>query len=271
MTRKFGIIAHPVEHSLSPAMHNAAFQALGIDATFEKFDVKPEELEDFLKAHANYEGFSVSLPHKEAVIGFLDGIDDVARAIGAVNTIYTKDGKHYGTNTDAGGFLRALKEIMPDLSGKRVLILGAGGFARAAVATLKPVVDSITIINRTIPKGVALAKAFACRYGGKIEDLFTETPDLIVNATTVGLTPGDTTEIVPQEFIKPEIAIFDAVYQANEVTHLIQEAKKAGSPTVSGEKLLLYQGVLQFEIWTGQKPPEDVMAEALKGILDGEA
>ena len=144
------------------------------------------------------------------------------------------------------------------------MVIGAGGVARAVVATLKPQVDSVTIINRTIPKGVALAKSFGCRYGGKIEDLTTETPDLIVNATSVGLEKGDETEIVPQDFLRPETLIFDLVYRQSGPTHLIKEAELAGCPTITGDKMLLYQGVLQFTLWTGHKAPEDVMRAALR-------
>lgn len=262
-TRRFGILAHPVRQSLSPTMQLAAFKAANIDATFEAFDVEPGKLANFLKTHGEIEGLAVSMPHKEEVGEYLDGVDDTAKAIGAVNTVYTKDGKRLGTNTDARGFLRAIKEVMPELRGKRVLIVGAGGAARAIIYVLKPLVDSITLINRTVIKGVQLAKEFGVRYGGKLEDLITETPDLIVNATSVGMPGHDDPEIIPQDFLKPNVVVFDIVYHPGHTTHLIEEAKKAGATTVTGETMLLYQGVLQFELWTGKKAPEAVMREAL--------
>jgi shikimate dehydrogenase len=264
MTQRYGIIGHPVAHSLSPAMHNAAFKALNIDATFESFDVAPEELEQFIRDNQDIQGAAVTIPHKQTIGQFLEGLDELSQNIGAVNTIYTQDGHHYGTNTDAAGFLRALKEKIPDLKGKRAMVIGAGGAARAVVATLVPQVDSVTIINRTIPHGVDLAKTFGCRYGGKIEDLTTETPDIIVNATSVGMEEGDETEIIPASFLHPETLIFDIVYRKSGPTHLIKEAEAAGCPTVDGKTMLLYQGEVQFEIWTGQKPPEDVMKQALE-------
>ncbi len=259
----FGIIAHPVRHSLSPTMQNAAFKAAGIEATFEAFDVELAGLADFLKVHPELEGLAVSMPHKETIGQFLEGVDEAAGAIGAVNTVYTKDGKRYGTNTDGLGFLRAIKEVMPELKGKRVLVVGAGGAARAIIYVLKPLVDSITLINRTVPKGVQLAKEFGVRYGGKLEDLVTETPDLIMNATPVGMEGQEDLEIIPQDFIKPGVVVFDIVYNPGHTTHLIEEAKKAGAVAISGETMLLYQGALQFELWTGQKAPEAAMREAL--------
>lgn len=261
--RHFGILAHPVRQSLSPTMQLAAFKAAGIDATFEAFDVEPKKLKDFFKEYGEVEGLAVSMPHKETIAQYLDGIDDTAKAIGAVNTIYTKNGKRFGTNTDARGFLRAIKEVMPDLCGKRVLIVGAGGAARAIIYALKPLADSITLINRTVPKGVQLAKEFGVRYGGKLEDLITETPDLIVNATSVGMPGHEDSEIIPQDFLKPNVVVFDIVYHPGHTTYLIEEAKKAGAATVTGETMLLYQGVLQFELWTGKKAPEAVMRAAL--------
>lgn len=262
--KRFGILAHPVKQSLSPYMQSAGFKAANIDATFEAFDVPPETLADFLCAHADHDGFAVSVPHKEAMLKLLDGAEEEAKAIGAVNTIYKKEGKWWGDNTDAPGIVRALTEVIPEaeLKTKRALILGAGGAARAAVYVLKPRVNSVTIINRTVPRGVAIAKEFGVRYGGKIEDLFTETPDFIVNATSVGMN-GEETEIVPFDFLKPTTVVFDLVYRPGEKTHLVREAEARGCRVVDGKTLLLYQGVLQFERWTGQTAPEDAMRTAL--------
>ncbi|KKT74455.1 MAG: Shikimate dehydrogenase [Candidatus Peregrinibacteria bacterium GW2011_GWA2_44_7] len=263
MSRLFGIIAHPVAHSLSPVMHNAAFQALGMDARFEAFDVPPEQLGSFLQQRTEVEGFSVSLPHKEKVAACLDGVDLIAQQIGAVNTIYHKEGKRWGTNTDAPGFLAALQEVAPDLSGKRVVVLGAGGTARAVVYALKPLVAFITIINRTVPHGVALAKEFGCRYGGKIEDLLTETPDILINATSVGLEENEDFLLVPNGFIKPEVVIFDLVYRHEGATKFLAQAQQAGAKIIDGRRMLLHQGMMQFELWTGQKAPKEVMEKAI--------
>lgn len=262
MTRHFGIIAHPVDHSLSPAMHNAAFKALNIDADFQAFDVLPEQLSEFLKNHVELEGLAVSLPHKQGIIPYLDEVDTEAQAIGAVNTIYLKNGKRCGANTDAQGFIKALEEVIPDLSKKNAMVLGAGGAARAIVAALVPRVEFVTIINRTVPKGVELAKEFHCRYGGKMEDLVTETPDLLINTTCLGLEDTDP-EVVPRDFLKPEMVVFDSVYRKQGETPFIQRAKQIGAKTIDGKRMLLHQGMLQFELWTGQKAPQAVMEAAL--------
>ncbi len=263
MTQRYGVIAHPVEHSLSPAMHNAAFEALGIDATFEKFDVAPEELGAFMSEHADLEGLAVSLPHKEGMKQYLDGMDDVSQAIGAVNTVYKKEGRRWGANTDAGGFLEALREVMPDLKEKRVMVIGAGGAARAIIVALRPLVNSVTLINRTVDKGVALAKELGCRYGGKIEDMTTETPDLIVNATSVGLEEQEEPDLVPEDFIDSDMVVFDIVYRRDKATKLISHATERGATTIDGRAMLLHQGMLQFKLWTGQDAPREVMEKAL--------
>ncbi len=263
MTKVFGIVAHPVEHSLSPAMHNAAFKALGIDAVFEKFDVKSEELEAFMRDRTDIEGLAISLPHKEEVGQYLDKIGDEAVQIGAVNTMYKKDGIRVGANTDALGFLRALQEVTPDLADKRVVVMGAGGAARAIIAALKSSVNSITIINRTPTTGVDVAKEFGVRYGGNFADLPTETPDILINTTSVGLEGEEEPDLVPQDFLESDMTVFDIVYRQNGETKLLKEAKVAGCTTLDGKKMLLYQGMMQFELWTGQKPPQEVMEKAL--------
>ncbi len=261
MTKLFGIVAHPVEHSLSPAMQNAAFKALGIDAVFEKFDVLPEDLAEFMQ-RTDIEGLAISLPHKQEIGQYLDQVEPEAAEIGAVNTMYIKDGKRIGKNTDAPGFLRALQEVT-DLDDKRVVIMGAGGASRAAISILKPLVNSITIINRTPTKGVDLAKEFGVRYGGNFEDLFTETPDILINATSIGLEGHDEPDLVPENFLKPDITVFDIVYRRDGQTKLIQTAKNAGCTTIDGKKMLLYQGMIQFKLWTGQEAPQEVMEAAL--------
>lgn len=263
MTSLFGIVAHPVAHSLSPVMQRAAFQAAGIDATFEAFDVKAEGLDEFMELRTDIEGLAVSIPHKENIGKYLDGVDKMAQKIGAVNTVYRKNGKRWGTNTDAPGFLNALSEVMPNLAGKRVVVIGAGGTARAILSVLVPRAGSVTIINRTAPHGVALAEAFGCRYGGKIEDLDTETPDLIVNATSVGLDAEHEPDLVPPGFMKPSMVAFDIVYRRHGTPKFAEHAKAAGATLIQGERMLFHQGILQFELWTGKPAPREAMEQAL--------
>jgi shikimate dehydrogenase len=263
MTDVYGIVAHPVIHSLSPAMHNAAFQSLNIDARFDAFDIQSEALGAFLAERKDLKGMAVSLPHKEQIGQHLDEVDELAQKIGAVNTVYWKDGKRVGTNTDAPGFMTVLQSVMPELTGKRGLVIGAGGAARAVLSVLVPAMDSVTVINRTVPKGVQIAKDFGCRYGGKIEDLDTETPDLIVNTTSVGLEGHDEPQLVPNDFIEPDMLVFDIIYRRTGTTKLLQEAQAAGAKTLDGKAMLLHQGMIQFKLWTGQDAPEEVMAGAL--------
>lgn len=262
MTQIFGIVAHPVEHSLSPVMHNAAFKALKIDAVFEKFDVLPENLAAFMAERKDIEGLAISLPHKEEVGQYLDMVEDNATEIGAVNTMYKKNGQRIGANTDAPGFLRALCEVTT-LEDKRVVVIGAGGAARAVIYALKPHVNSITIINRTPTKGVDLGKEFGVRYGGNLADITTETPDILINTTSVGLDENNEPELAPPDFFQSDMTVFDIVYRPFGQTKFLKSALAAGCKTLDGKKMLLYQGMLQFELWTGQKAPQEIMEQAL--------
>lgn len=262
MTQLFGIVAHPVEHSLSPAMHNAAFKALKIDAVFENFDVLPENLEQFIRERTDIEGMAISLPHKEKIGQYLDVVEDSAAEIGAVNTVYLKNGQRVGANTDVPGFLCALREVTT-LEDKRVVVIGAGGAARAVIYALKPYVDFITIINRTPTKGVDLSKEFGVRYGGNLADITTETPDILINTTSVGLDENNEPELAPPDFFKKDMTVFDIVYRRVGQTRFLKSAIAAGCQILDGKKMLLYQGMLQFELWTGQKAPQDIMEKAL--------
>ncbi|MFA5842560.1 MAG: shikimate dehydrogenase [Candidatus Gracilibacteria bacterium] len=262
MPQLFGIIAHPVAHSLSPAMHNAAFKALKMEARFDAFDVLPEDLGEFMKEHRELKGMAVSIPHKETVGHYLDEIDPIAREIGAVNTVYWKGEKRCGTNTDAPGFLSAVKEAMPELEGKRAVVLGAGGAARAVVWALNKEGMGVTILNRTVGKAKALAEAFHVNVaknwdeiGGKI--------DLIVNTTSVGLEGHEEPELVPARYFHSNQVVFDLVYRKKGTTRLLATAQSVGAKIIDGKAMLLYQGVLQFEWWTGEKAPEEVMRESL--------
>ena len=263
MTQLFGIIAHPVAHSLSPAMHNAAFKALKMDARFEAFDVLSAELGEFMENHRELKGMAVSIPHKETVGRYLDEIDPIAREIGAVNTVYWKGEKRCGTNTDAHGFLRAVKEAMPELKGKRAVVLGAGGAARAVVWALNKEGMEVIILNRTVGKAKALAEAFHVniaknwdKIGGKI--------DLIVNTTSVGLEGHEEPELVPARYFEPDQVIFDLVYRKNGITKLLNSAQSVGAKIIDGKDMLLYQGMLQFELWTLQKAPKEMMRKVLR-------
>ncbi len=280
MTQRLGIIGHPIGHSISPIFQQAGLDHLGIDAVYEKWEVTPEGVGEFvagLRAPGTL-GINITVPHKQAVIPFLDEVDEWATAAGAVNTIVNRDGRLTGHNTDGPGFLRALLAgtgYSPE--GTRVLVLGAGGAARGILlALVRGGVDSVVIANRTLERAGSLAQ-LASENGVKSEavpldpnagpgDALTQaaaSADLIVNCTTVGMSHGPDEHGSPLSAAQiPATAIVnDLVYNPLE-TPLLKEAAAAGATTLGGLHMLVYQGVLSFQMWTGQDAPVEVMLEA---------
>ena len=262
-TQIYGIMGKPVSHSLSPAMHNASFQELGLNNVYLPFEVA-----DVARAMDGFRaigvrGVSVTLPHKQAVIPHLDGIDPVTKNIGAVNTLLI-DGKHiHGYNTDWNGANQALGMIL-DIPGSTVLVLGAGGAARAIGFGLQEKRATVILANRTIPKAQTLAKELNCESYplADIADIRDLKVDALINATSVGMTPQIDATPVPITLLENIQAVMDIVYAPVE-TRLLREAKQVGCKTIDGRYMLLYQGVAQFEMWTGRKAPVDVMREKL--------
>jgi 3-dehydroquinate dehydratase/shikimate dehydrogenase len=260
-TKVFGVIGDPVSKSLSPYMHNPAFQAAGIDAVFMHLEVKNLKrfVTEFIPGSGlNFGGLSVTMPHKQAIIPFLDGIDDAARAIGAVNTVRIENGKLFGYNTDAHGVTEALKRSFGDLRDARVAILGAGGAARACVYALRSEGAGVTVFVRDVGK----AGAFAGEFGVDTLDLAgldTSGFDIVINATPVGMKAGEEA-LLNADRLKGVKLVFDLITKPAE-TPLIREAKKAGVKTIGGVEMLIAQGIKQFEIWTGQEAPADLMRE----------
>lgn len=259
------IIGDPVEHSLSPMMHNAGYKALGIENEYE-FLKKKVFMGDTKKAidemrEKNYRGLTCTMPHKIRVMKYLDEINEDAQKIGAVNTVANENGKLKGYNTDFIGVVEPLKKIM-DLKNKRVAIIGAGGAARAVVFGLKKEKVDVVIFNRTINKAENLAREFDCEYEGidNIEGI--KDCEVIINATSVGMKPNDDETPVSKENLNENQVVFDCVYNPLE-TRLIKEAKEVGCRTILGIEMLLYQGVKQFEYYVGRKAPIEVMREAL--------
>lgn len=256
MKNIFGILAHPAGHSLSPAMHNAAFRHLGIDAEFRFFDVPPADLAAFF-ARVRQEkiaGLAVSIPYKEKVASFLDTVSPVAQAIGAVNTIYWENDKLCGTNTDHQGFSRALGDVVFD----RVLVLGAGGAARAVLYALRG--KKIYLWARRRAQAEELAMEFSCTV---IEDFMDVDVDLVVNTTPVGMSPLADVSPMPPNFWRQGQVAYDLVMNPRK-TRFLREAEAAGAEIITGDEMLLYQGMAQFVLWTGREAPEGVMREALK-------
>jgi len=266
-TRVYGVIGNPVGHSLSPQLQNAGFRARGIDAVYLPFLAR--DLKDFRDSIAplRMKGFSVTLPHKEAILRYLDDCDELAASIGAVNTVSVRaNGKLFGYNTDYVGVLRALERRMP-LRGSRVLIFGAGGVARAVAFALSRAGASVGICARRAARAAALARAA----GGEAiarRHLKSEFFDAIINATPVGMYPA--VGLSPLEASELNCRLlFDTIYRPR-VTRLMQLATHRGIETVSGVDMFVAQGTAQWEIWTGQRAPEKAMRAAVLAALERE-
>jgi shikimate dehydrogenase len=272
-----GIIGDPIEHTMSPAMHNAAFDKLGLDYVFVPFLVKKEGLRQAIDGvrGLNIRGLGVTIPHKVAVMQYLDQIDDLAQKIGAVNILVNDNGTLTGYNTDAGGFLRALLERGIEPKGKMVAILGAGGASRAISFVLAERGANLIILNRTWDKAIELAERVSRSFGNKIEALPLDKEnltkalgraDIMMNCTNVGMHPHVSETLVTADQLKSDMIVFDTVYNPIK-TQLLKEAEKAGATTISGVEMLVWQGVLAFEMWTHHKAPVEVMREAVIKML----
>lgn len=259
------IIGNPVEHSLSPQLHNAAYESLGLNYVFLAFRVSDVKSALLGFKELGVRGISVTVPYKLEVMKYLDKLDDVARQIGAVNTIINDNGKLIGTNTDWIGALKALEEKTV-IKGKRVVILGAGGAARAIVYGLKTRHAIIHVLNRTKKTAELLVKKFGLEKAYSLSDAtIIEKADIIINATSIGMTPQDWDSPIPAKFVKKNQVVFDIVYTPNE-TKLLQYAKKKKAVIVYGHKMLLYGVAKQFELFTGKKAPIELMEKALLEI-----
>jgi shikimate dehydrogenase len=268
-TRLCGIIGNPVEHSLSPAMHNAAFEKLGLNYAYLAFRV--EDVEGAIRGvrALGIRGLSVTVPHKVTVIPFLDEIDPVAKSIGAVNTVVNDNGHLKGYNTDWTGFVRSLEAHVP-AAGRKIAILGAGGAARAIAFGLREKGAKLTILNRTeeLEMARSLAAEIGCPHGDlKQTDAITGA-DVVVNATSVGMSPLMDKTVTDSANLRPEQTVIDIVYNPME-TRFLREAKARGCRTIPGYEMLLLQGVTQFELWTGKSAPVDLMRTILQERLAG--
>jgi 3-dehydroquinate dehydratase / shikimate dehydrogenase len=263
-TRVYGVIGDPVGHSLSPQMQNAAFQARRVNAVYLPLLV--HDLKDIVGAIGalGIKGFSVTIPHKERILKYLDGCDPLAEAIGAVNTVVIRGGgKLYGYNTDYVGVLRTLESRMP-LRGSRVLILGAGGAARAVAFALAQAGAAVCVSARRQEKAISLAKAAggqAIAWGKLRHEFF----DAIVNATPVGMHPHVNRSPVEARDLNCRL-VFDTIYRPS-ATKLLQLAAQRGIETVSGVDMFVAQGAAQWEIWTGQRAPVAAMRKAAEDAL----
>jgi shikimate dehydrogenase len=275
-TQVCAIIGDPVEHSMSPAMQNAAFASLKLDYVFVPFHVRAGDLQKAIEGirALGMRGLGVTIPHKVAVMQYLDEIDPLAEKIGAVNIIVNKNGTLKGHNTDGPGFLRALLNADVEPGGKAVAILGAGGAARAIGFVLAERGAKLTILNRTPDKAEELAQRMS-RSANKVEALPLDKSNLskalpkaeiVVNCTSVGMSPHGEETIVDAWMLHAGQVVFDSVYNPMQ-TLLLKEAEKAGAKTISGVEMLVCQGAVAFELWTGQKAPVEVMRRTVVDML----
>lgn len=265
-TQLYAVMGDPVGHSLSPVMHNRAFSHIGQNAAYLAFQVK-----DIAGAVSgirvlNIKGVSVTIPHKVAVMEYLDEIDQTAARIGAVNTVVNREGILHGYNTDAWGAVKALKDKTP-IKGKTAGILGAGGAARAIGFGLVSEGVRVTIINRTRKKGEKLSRTLNAEFQQLTPELRLAC-DILINTTPIGMTPDTGVSPIPAKTLKPDMVVMDIVYNPLK-TRLLHDAEAMGCITVNGTAMFVNQGAFQFELWTGQTAPIDVMTEAVLGVLGG--
>jgi len=269
------LVGYPVEHSMSPAMHNAAFKALGLDAEYRLAPVKPEQLEEFIDKLREDEaiGASVTIPHKMEVMRHLDHVDETARAIGAVNTIVHREGRLYGYNTDSTGGVGALMEEYGSLEGRNVTILGAGGASRAITYQVSRVDCKVMVLNRSVERARNLVDdlrpqtSAELRYGGltQLLDVIDDT-DVLINTTSVGMSPNVSDSPVPEGLLHSGLFVYDVVYNPVK-TKLLRDAEAKGAGTLSGVKMLVYQGAEAFRMWTGVEPLVELMQRVVEEKL----
>ncbi len=276
----YGIIGHPVGHSLSPIMHNASFEALGIHASMEVYDIKPESLRDALESFSKlgFGGINVTIPHKQSIMPYLDHIDEEAGIIGAVNTVRFLNGKTQGFNTDSYGFLQTLEPYRSSIEGSRFVVLGAGGAARAVTYVLLRFFRTaqIVIAARSASGSKALVEHFKGFYGSRMATSTFDNPhlsrmirdsDVIINATPVGMFPKTGELVVDGTEFRTGQTVVDLIYRPLQ-TELLRRATQGGARTVSGLEMFIHQGARAFEIWTGKRMDIDLMRKLLTGMLE---
>ncbi len=270
-----GVIGHPIDHSLSPQMHNAAFQAVGRDALYVPLLVQPDAVQTALAGAKalGFFGLNVTVPHKQAVIPFMDHLTAEAQAVGSVNTIRFENGRMYGHSTDGPGFRAALEQkLITDIADCSFLILGAGGAARAIAAELGRCGAHITIANRTAGKAKDLAYEFAhseARGMGLDPHELSRAMaavDVVVNTTTVGMHASRGESPIPRDLLRPDLRVVDIIYNPQE-TQLLVDAASLGCPVLNGIGMLVWQAAKSWEFWWGVSPPTEVMEAAVRSAL----
>jgi len=266
-TAVYGVIGNPVGHSISPHIHNAAFRSLGINAVYVPFKVEGD-VRTFIEAARGVpvQGYSITIPHKEAALLALDEVASTCRQIGAVNTVVNRNGRLVGSNTDWTAALEAIESRLPDgLGGRRVALVGAGGTARAIAFGLRAKGAATRIYNRTHKRAAELAAAVGCEWA-PLDALASLAADVVVNATSVGMTPDVDASPVPASALRSGMVVFDAVYNPAR-TRLLAEAERKGCIAVSGIEMFVNQAVQQFQTWTGREAPRELMDAVVRERL----
>lgn len=279
---RYGVIGDPIAQSLSPFIHNPGFQDLGIEAQYFRIHLKPEELSQGVEKliETGFLGWNCTVPHKQLIVPLCDRLDKSAENFKAVNTIRMEEGKRIGYNTDGQGWLRAIREeFRIDVSELRVMILGIGGAGRAlAIQAAFENCERLVLVNRTVNKAIELKKEIdqLLRQGHAWKESVPVTAipldyshlkkellniDLVVNCSSSGLNP-DAESLIPAELFDENLLVYDTIYKPSR-TQLILEAQKAGAKTANGLSMLLHQGALAFEIWTGRTATLDLMRKSL--------
>ena len=276
-TKLVGLIGNPVKHSLSPVIQNRAFQVSGLNLAYFTFKVEPHDLEQAIEGMAalGLAGFNVTIPFKETVLPFLDILEPEVKMIGAANTVVIQDGKLRGWNTDGLGFIRSLEEKGINPAGQNILLIGAGGAAKAvSVALALQGAKSIIVANRSLSRGQQLSEKLSAMGVSSLaiplEQLTTKIDfqnlDLVVNATPVGMHSTQEAHLIPVNLLSRSAVVCDLVYGSRR-SWLLQEASGRGCTALDGSGMLLHQGAEAFQLFTGVKPPIDDMREALDVVL----
>lgn len=274
-TKLCALLGDPVEHSFSPLIHNAAFKEKSLDFAYVAFCVDPAQLESAIKGirALNLRGTSVTIPHKVNAARFVDDIDPVAKNIGSINTIVNDEGTLRGYNSDGTGALKAFQDRNIKLDRKSVLVLGSGGAARAITFTLamqtgiKELIvagvlqDEVTALTNRL-QACSAVPVLGSLMDETFFDAYASRVDVLINCTPVGMHPKVNSSPVPSKFLQHTMVVFDAVYNPPK-TKLLMDAERAGCATISGLEMFINQAVVQFELWTGEKAPEEVMRKVV--------
>jgi shikimate dehydrogenase len=273
------LVGFPARHSMGPAIHNAAFEELSLPLVYLAHDVAPADLPAAISGvrALGYRGLSITMPHKVAALALVDEVDEVARAIGCINTVVNRDGRLHGYNSDGQGALDALRRVGIAIDGQRVLVLGSGGAARALAMTvaLRRRPADLTILGVEGVELSALGRDLAEKAGRQARTRHLDDKslasaiaeaDLLLHCTPVGMTPDVERSLVPAGLLRPELSVFDAVYNPRR-TRLLRDAAAAGCRVVEGMEMFLGQAMVQFELWTGKPAPAETMRAVIEARL----